>query len=57
MGIGDKRIASILLAFCRTHTLSAGELAERLEVSERTVRNDIKHAPSMMFLASHSKYR
>ena len=42
MGIGDKRIASILLAFCRTHTLSAGELAERLEVSERTVRNDIK---------------
>lgn len=42
MGTGDNRIASILLAFCRLHTLSAGELAERLEVSERTVRNDIK---------------
>lgn len=42
MGVGDNRIASILLAFCRVHTLSAAELAERLEVSERTVRNDIK---------------
>ena len=53
MGTGENRIASILLAFCRVHTLSAGELAERLgrearkiaerlEVSERTVRNDIK---------------
>lgn len=42
MGVGDNRIANILLAFCRVHTLSAGELAERLEVSERTVRNDIK---------------
>ena len=42
MGTGENRIASILLAFCRVHTLSAVELAERLEVSERTVRNDIK---------------
>ena len=42
MGTGENRIASLLLAFCRVHTLSAGELAERLEVSERTVRNDIK---------------
>lgn len=42
MGIGDSRIAQILLAFCRTHTLSAGELAEKLGVSERTIRNDIK---------------
>lgn len=42
MGVGEDRTASILLAFCRAHTLSAGELAERLRVSERTVRNDIK---------------
>ena len=42
MGIGDNRITNILLAFSRARTLSAGELAERLEVSERTIRNDIK---------------
>lgn len=39
---GDNRQAAILLSFCRTHTLSAGELAEKLDVSERTVRNDIR---------------
>lgn len=39
---GGNRSANILLAFCRTHTLAAGELASRLDVSERTVRNDIK---------------
>lgn len=39
---GDNRTGNILMAFCRAHTLSAGELAEKLEVSERTIRNDIK---------------
>lgn len=42
MGFGDDRIASILLAFSRSHTLSAAELAEKLDVSERTIRNDVK---------------
>lgn len=39
---GDNRAAKILLALSRAHTLSAGELAEKLDVGERTVRNDIK---------------
>lgn len=39
---GGDRSTSILLAFCRAHTLTAAELAERLGVSERTIRNGIK---------------
>lgn len=39
---GDNRMATILLALGRAHTLSLGELAEKLDVSERTVRNDIR---------------
>lgn len=42
MGTGENRIANILLALSRGHTLSAGELAEKLDVSERTIRNDIR---------------
>lgn len=42
MGIGENRIASILLALSRGHARSAGELAEKLDVSERTIRNDVK---------------
>lgn len=42
MGTGDNRLADILLALGRAHSLSVGELAEKMEVSERTIRNDIK---------------
>ncbi len=42
MGTGENRIASILLALSRGLTLSAGELAEKMDVSERTIRNDIR---------------
>ena len=39
---GDNRLARILLFFCRTHTISSAALAEKLDVSERTIRNDVK---------------
>ena len=39
---GDNRIANILQAFCQTPSVSVSFLASRLEVSERTIRNDIK---------------
>ena len=39
---GDNRIADILLTLCRTHTVSVAALAARLDVSERTVRNDVR---------------
>lgn len=39
---GDNRAADILLALCRSRTVSLAALAERLDVSERTVRNDVK---------------
>lgn len=39
---GDDRIPRILLALCRARALSAGDLAGMLEVSERTIRNDLK---------------
>ncbi len=39
---GDNRLANILQFFCRTPSAALSTLAERLEVSERTVRNDLK---------------
>lgn len=39
---GDNRIAQILQFFCRTPSVPVSFLAERLDVSERTIRNDIK---------------
>ena len=39
---GDNRLAQILLSFCRTDTISSAALAEKLDVSERTIRNDVK---------------
>lgn len=39
---GDNRIANILQAFCKTPSISVSLLAAKLEVSERTIRNDIK---------------
>lgn len=39
---GDNRLADILQFFCRTPAAPLCALAERLEVSERTVRNDLK---------------
>ncbi len=38
----DNRLAYILLALCSTAAVSSSALAERLQVSERTVSNDIK---------------
>ena len=39
---GDNRLAGILQFFCRTPSAPVSALAERFEVSERTVRNDLK---------------
>lgn len=39
---GDNRLADILQFFCRTPAATISALAERLEVSERTIRNDLK---------------
>ena len=39
---GDNRTANILTAFSKSPSLSLSVLAERLGVSERTVRNDIR---------------
>lgn len=39
---GDNRIADILQFFCRTPVVIISILASKLDVSERTVRNDIK---------------
>ncbi len=39
---GDSRLAHILLALCSTPAASSGTLAEKFQVSERTVSNDIK---------------
>ena len=39
---GDNRLAGILQFFCRTLSAPVSALAERFEVSERTVRNDLK---------------
>jgi len=39
---GDNRIAYILSLFCRTPTQDTAALAARLDISERTVRNDVK---------------
>lgn len=38
----DNRLAYILLTLCSTPAISSGALAEKLQVSERTVSNDIK---------------
>ena len=38
---GDNRTAEILRLFCNTPNLTANALASRLDVSERTIRNDI----------------
>lgn len=38
----DNRLAYILLTLCSTPTISSGALAEKLQVSERTISNDIK---------------
>ena len=38
----DNRTANLLQLFCKTPVLSVNALASRLEVSERTIRNDIK---------------
>lgn len=38
----DNRMAKILQYFRRTPVISVGTLADRLKVSERTIRNDIK---------------
>ena len=39
---GDDRTAGILRLFCGTSALTAAALASRLDVSERTIRNDIR---------------
>ncbi|MBQ9345724.1 MAG: HTH domain-containing protein [Oscillibacter sp.] len=39
---GDNRTANILSLFSRTPSLTAAALAGRLDVSERTIRNDIR---------------
>ena len=39
---GDNRMADILQFFCRTPVVIIPILASKLDVSERTVRNDIK---------------
>ena len=39
---GDNRMAHILFLFCVAPTQDAAALAARLDISERTVRNDIK---------------
>ena len=39
---GDNRTAHLLSLFCQTPSLTAAALAGRLDVSERTVRNDIR---------------
>ena len=39
---GDNRLAGILQFFCRTPSAPVSALADRFEVSERTVRNDLK---------------
>ena len=39
---GDNRSAYILLALCRTPAISSSALAKKLQVSERTVSNDVK---------------
>lgn len=38
----DNRLAYIMLTLCSTPAISSGALAEKLQVSERTVSNDIK---------------
>lgn len=43
---GDNRTADILQFFCRTPVVMLSILASRLDVSERTVRNDIKYLNS-----------
>ena len=43
---GDNRLAYILLALCSAPAISSGTLAEKLQVSERTVSNDIKQLES-----------
>ena len=39
---GDNRTAQVFSLFCRTPLVEIGPLAAKLEVSERTIRNDIK---------------
>ncbi len=39
---GDNRIADLLQFFCRTPAATLSTLAARLDVSERTIRNDLK---------------
>lgn len=39
---GDNRLAYILLTLCSTPAISSSALAEKLQVSERTVSNDVK---------------
>lgn len=43
---GDNRIADILQFFCRNPVVMPGILAVKLNVSERTIRNDIKQINS-----------
>ena len=40
---GDNRTAQVFSLFCRTPEVEVGPLAAKLTVSERTIRNDIKH--------------
>ena len=45
---GDNRTAQVFSLFCRTPIVEIGPLAARLEVSERTIRNDIKQLNAML---------
>ena len=44
----DNRLAYILLALCSTATVSSSALAEKLQVSERTISNDMKQLGSAL---------
>ncbi|MBQ9320927.1 MAG: helix-turn-helix domain-containing protein, partial [Eubacterium sp.] len=44
----DNRLAILLQQFRNTQSLSVNSLAARLEVSDRTIRNDIKQLNEML---------
>lgn len=44
----DNRLASILHLFHNTQTMSVGTMASKLQVSDRTIRNDIKQLNQML---------